>query len=76
MEGEYLERAIRYALSQPGVATVNIGVHTPQQLRQNVEMVSRFRKLSAREERELVTTGKRLAGQWGEHFGDVTEPSA
>lgn len=68
-----LELAVRYALSLPGVSTVNLGVHTAEQLRQNVEMVKRFRPLSADEERAALDKGKELAAVWGPHFGPATE---
>jgi uncharacterized protein len=68
-----LELAVRYALSLPGVSTVNLGVHTAEQLRQNVEIVTRFRPLSAEEERAALEKGKELATVWGPHFGPATE---
>jgi predicted aldo/keto reductase-like oxidoreductase len=67
-----VENAIRYALGVPGVATANLGVHTAEQLRQNVEFVSRYRPLSATEHAELLSQGKKMAAQWGAHFGPVT----
>jgi hypothetical protein len=64
-----LPLAIRYALSLPGVATANLGVHTAEQLRQDVEWVRRFEPLSATELAAALDQGKTLAAQWGEHFG-------
>lgn len=64
-----LELAVRYALSLPGVATVNLGVHTAEQLRQDVDIVKRFRPLSPEEERAALTLGKEWAATWGPHFG-------
>ena len=47
MIGEHnVEFAIRHALSVPDVATANVGVHTAEQLRENVETVKRFKPLS------------------------------
>ena len=69
-----LESAVRYSLGLPGVTTVNIGVHSPDQIRQNLEMVRRFRPLSSDEKNTLAERGKRLAAEWGEHFGPVAEP--
>lgn len=66
-----VELAIRYALSLPGVATANLGVHTAEQLRENVEFVRRFKPLSKDEEAMLADLGKKLAPEWGEHFGPV-----
>ena len=68
---ENVKRAIRYALGVPGVATANLGVHTAQQLRENVETVKHFRPLSPEEQRELGELGQELARDWGPHFGPV-----
>ncbi len=70
---DQLESAVRYALSIPGVTSVNIGVHSPDQVRKNVEMVKRFRPLSTDEQAALVDLGKQLSKDWGEHFGPVAE---
>jgi uncharacterized protein len=67
-----LELAIRYALGVPGVATANLGVHTAEQLRENVAAVKRFRPLSSEEVEKTATLGKKLASDWGAHFGPVT----
>jgi len=40
----YIEQAIRYALSLPGVATANLGVHTVEQFRQNLRSCSGFNR--------------------------------
>jgi uncharacterized protein len=64
-----VELAIRYALGLPGVATVNLGVHTTEQLRQDVELVKRFRPLTSEEARTTTSLGKDLAAVWGPHFG-------
>ncbi len=72
LDAEYLERAVQYALGTPGVCTLNLGVHNVAQLRHNVEMVKRFQELSADQQRELAQVGRRLANDWGEHFGPVT----
>jgi uncharacterized protein len=67
-----LELAIRYALSVPGVASANLGVHTADQLRQNVDAVRRFRPLSSEEVEKTAASGKALSAEWGAHFGPVT----
>jgi predicted aldo/keto reductase-like oxidoreductase len=64
-----LELAVRYALSLPGVNTVNLGVHTAEQLRQDVELVKRFRPLSQEEQTTAANLGRELAAVWGPHFG-------
>ena len=68
---EHLELAVRYALSTPGVATANLGVHNVEQLRKNVAMVKSFKPLSADEETKVTELGKQLAEKWGPHFGPV-----
>jgi hypothetical protein len=68
---DYIDLAIRYALSLPGVATANLGVHTIEQFRQNLALVQRFQPLSAEEQERLTTVGRRLAKEWGPHFGPV-----
>jgi hypothetical protein len=69
---EDLEFAIRYALSLPGVATANLGVHTAEQLDANVEMVKRFHPLSPEEQSKAIEMGRKLAAEWGPHFGPAT----
>ena len=71
LDGQHLQNAVRYALGTPGVATANIGVHNIAQLRQNVELVRRFTPLSDDEQLALTELGKKLASQWGTHFGPV-----
>jgi len=68
-----VELAIRYALGVPGVAGANLGVHNVEQLRQNVEIVKRYRPLSSEEQKEASKLGRQLAADWGEHFGPVKE---
>ena len=70
---EHLELAVRYALSTPGVATVNLGAFDAEQVRQNVRWVKDFRPLSAEEEPKLAELGRNLAREWGEHLGATTE---
>jgi predicted aldo/keto reductase-like oxidoreductase len=71
MNPRYIQQAIRYALGLPGVATLVIGPHTVEQLRQNVELVSNYEPLTDEERVELSELGRRLASQWGEHYGPV-----
>ena len=68
---EHLELAVRYALSTPGVATVNLGVHNQEQVRKNVAMVKRFKPLAPDEQAGVNELGKKLAQEWGPHFGPV-----
>jgi uncharacterized protein len=71
MDVEHLETAIRFALGTPGVATLNLGVHNREQLRQDVAMVKRFEPLTGDQQDRLRTLGKDLAQEWGAHFGPV-----
>ncbi len=68
---EHLELAVRYAMSVPGVNTLNLGVHTMEQVRQNIEMVRNSQPLSADDREKLASLGQELATKWGEHFGPV-----
>ncbi|MHB8974769.1 MAG: aldo/keto reductase [Pirellulaceae bacterium] len=71
MDVAYLQRAVRYALGTPGVSTANLGVHNVDQLRQNIELVRQYTELSTDENRELAQVGRKLARDWGAHFGPV-----
>ena len=68
---EHLERAVRYALGTPGVATANLGVHNVEQLRRNVAMVKRYKPLSPDDLADTLILGEKFAQEWGEHFGPV-----
>ena len=68
-----LALAVRYALTLPGVAAVNLGAMTADQLRQNVDLVRRFTPLSDAEMAEALKIGKGLAAAWGPHYGPVEE---
>ncbi len=68
---EHLELAVRYAMSTPGVSTLNLGAHNQEQVRKNVEMVRNCKPLSSDEQTKLTELGKELAQEWGPHFGPV-----
>ncbi len=70
---EHIPIALRYALSLPGVATANVGIHSVEQIRHNVQMVKDFEPLSEEEQTRLLEQGKKLAADWGEHFGPAEE---
>lgn len=69
----HLQRAIRYALSTPGVTTLNIGVHNVRQLRQNVAWVKACEPMPPEEYAATLALGEPIAKQWGAHFGPVEE---
>lgn len=71
MSTRLLEQAVRYSLGLPGVSTLVIGCHTVEQLRQNVQMVKNFEPLTEEEQASLANLGRRLAPQWGPHYGPV-----
>ena len=66
--------AVRYALSTPGVATANLGVHNIEQVRQNVKHAAAFQPLSDAERKKLAELGRQRADELGEHYGPVAEP--
>lgn len=71
MDPQYLRQAVRYALGLPGVATLVIGPHTVEQLRQNAEWVATYEPLTADEQAELAQLGRRMAPEWGPHYGPI-----
>jgi len=68
-----IEAAIRYALSIPGVTSVNLGVNSVEQLKQDLAYFQRFQQLSDTEMAQLLEEGRGLAAAWGPHFGPVVE---
>ena len=69
MAEKYFSHAVRYAMELPGVATLVIGPHTVEQLRENVRMVKDAQPLTDAERSDLDNIGKQLAAQWGPRFG-------
>jgi predicted aldo/keto reductase-like oxidoreductase len=61
--------AFRYALSIPNVALNVIGMSTREELRQNVARARGFTPLTREERAALAPIGRKLARQWGPHFG-------
>lgn len=68
-----IETAIRYALSLPGVATVNLGINSVEQLQQDLAYFRDPQPLSEQELAQLLEEGRQLAAKWGPHFGPVKE---
>ncbi len=68
---KYHQAALRYALSQPGVASAVIGMATRAELHQNIQWARRFRPITQRESAQLRRLGEPLAKEWGPHFGPV-----
>jgi uncharacterized protein len=71
LEAEHFEMAVRYSLAIEGVATLDIGAHNVQQVRQNVAMVKAYRPPTSEELQKLVPLGKELAAKWKDHLGPV-----
>ncbi len=71
LDVQHMETAVRYSLGTPGVTTLNLGVHSPRQDRQNLEMVKNFKPLEPDELAAANALGKELASDWGTHFGPV-----
>jgi predicted aldo/keto reductase-like oxidoreductase len=71
LDARYLQQSVRYAMGLPGVATLVIGPHTVEQLRQNAKFVQAYQPLTADEQVSLTQLGKRLAAEWGPHYGPV-----
>jgi len=76
LDPQYHELAIRYALGVPGVATLNIGCASVEQIRQDVAMVARWQPLSQEELASALAVGKELAARWGTHFGPLARSGA
>lgn len=68
-----VELAIRYALSLPGVASVNLGINSVQQLHEDLAYFRNPQPLSEQEMAQLIEQGRELAAKWGAHYGPVTE---
>lgn len=68
---QYRELAIRYTMGLPGVAMLNIGVHSPDQVPQNVAVVKHYQPLTEQERAELETLARQMAPQWGPRFGPL-----
>ena len=69
MDGHDFSLAIRYAMGVPGVAAVNLGCHTAEQLRQNVATVKSYKPLTEKELAQLDKVAGQLAPKWRERFG-------
>ena len=65
------EIALRYALSLPGVALAVIGMYAGEELLKNIEWVRRYLPLAGAEERDLLSLGRRIAADWGPHYGST-----
>jgi predicted aldo/keto reductase-like oxidoreductase len=65
------QATLRYAWSTPGVAVVNMGIRSPEELRKAVAAAKAFEALEPAEISSLLDRGKPLAAQWGPLRGPV-----
>jgi predicted aldo/keto reductase-like oxidoreductase len=73
IDSQQVPLALRYALSTPGVVSADLGCHTVEQIRHNVQMIKNFQPLSPEETAQAIDLGRGLAAKWGEHFGPARE---
>ncbi len=71
MDEKYYEKAIRYALSIPGIAVAVIGLENIAELEKAAAVVARAQALSPEESLELARVGLDLAGrtEWKTAYG-------
>jgi aryl-alcohol dehydrogenase-like predicted oxidoreductase len=69
---EHHQDAVDYALSIPDVSTCVIGLRTLEELRLAIEAVRNHRPLAGKRREVVMAKGKKLAAEWGDHFGPVT----
>jgi uncharacterized protein len=62
---------LRYAWSTPGVAVVNLGIRSVEELRKAVAAAKSFNALKPAEMTSLLDRGKPFAAQWGPLRGPV-----
>lgn len=70
---DFHDLALRYALELPGVSGAVVGVYNEAEIESAVACASRSRPLSAREREILEDHGRRIAAEWGEHYGPASE---
>lgn len=71
MSAEDYQATLRYAWSVPGLAVVNLGIRTPEELRKAVAAAKSFEALQPAELTALLDRGKPVAAQWGPLRGPV-----
>jgi aryl-alcohol dehydrogenase-like predicted oxidoreductase len=69
---EYHERAIRYALGLPDVATAVIGFSNLAEVEKAVAVVRTLKPLTASEQADLLREGEKLAKTRGLYYGETT----
>ena len=71
MKKEHHRKSVAYVKSLEGVTGMVIGVHTREQLIENIRMVTSTKALSKTELEELAGLGKQFAPRWTARFGPV-----
>jgi aryl-alcohol dehydrogenase-like predicted oxidoreductase len=71
VDAKYYEKAIRYALSVPGIAVAVIGLENIPELEKAASVVASAQPLTTEESRELARVGLELSGssEWKEVYG-------
>jgi hypothetical protein len=71
MDAKHYEKAIRYALSIPGIAVAVIGLENIAELEKAASVVARAQPISAEEGLDLARLGLDLAGtaEWKTAYG-------
>ena len=69
---EDYSNSMRFVWGVPGVAVTNIGMRSPEELRQALAAAKAYKPLSAAESKALAERGKRLASEWGPLRGPVS----
>jgi len=72
MPREFHQRSIAYAKALEGVTGMVIGVHSREQLLENIQNVVATKPLAPQEFEKLCEEGKALAAGWQARFGPVT----
>ncbi|WP_337173799.1 aldo/keto reductase [Paludisphaera sp.] len=72
MDDEHYERAVRYAMSIPGLAVAVIGLENVAELEKAVAAVSRAKPFTPEEEQEVARLGLQLAAspEWKAAYGN------
>jgi aryl-alcohol dehydrogenase-like predicted oxidoreductase len=70
--GAEADRAIRYALGVPGIATAVVGCSGASQIRSTVETARSYRKLTDEETAALLQRGRQLAERIGPRWGPAS----
>jgi aryl-alcohol dehydrogenase-like predicted oxidoreductase len=71
MAPEDYQATLRYVWGLPGVAVVNLGIRTVEELRQALAAARSFKPLSREEMAALTARGKQMAAAWGPLRGPV-----